>query len=471
MRAMISRPTLWLIRAIQRRFPSFRYGFVITLLAGLAPLFNAPGASFAVGFFLPDFIEALGTSRSAISFAWTVAVCGTALVGPGVGRAIDLLGPKAVMFVATLAFTGAAFYISNMTATYQIFIAFFLIRLGNNTVSAAGNNANNQWWIKARARSTSFVVALSSLSFAYPALLAAIREHIDWRDCWTLQGGVIFIVFMTISFLLLDRPELFGFRPDETLDQAGHGVPDIESTATYLDALPSPTHRAGTSNKNRNSTSSNDNRYTEQVEEVNWRWQEAFRTTWFWVVTIGLLFSYVHWSGFNFHYLQIIEETGLPPGSANRVFPVTAAVSVVCSLFAGQQFDRLHNKSLGIIVGILACALSLGSLLALHVWPLMSLLNVFAVCYGVFISTLSIGMQMIYAAVFGRTEIGTIQSVVQGANSIAVGIGPFAYGLTKELCGSFVPVLVLLQLLLLASAAVLYFNDHPVPCAHKETQA
>src|SRR3989338_4200218 len=91
--------------------------YVIVLLAGLGGFFAAPGSTFAVGFFTPDFMDSLGMSRTALSFCWTLALLLTALFMPLSGRAVDKFGPRWVLFGCTIIFS-----LDNFLMAYGMFL-------------------------------------------------------------------------------------------------------------------------------------------------------------------------------------------------------------------------------------------------------------------------------------------------------------------------------------------------------------
>ncbi|MDP2439542.1 MAG: MFS transporter, partial [archaeon] len=365
--AWCSAPVAAMVRALRRRHPGFNYGWAITLLTGLTTLCNVGGATFTMGFFMKDFMETLDVSRSALSLAWAVAMLGTALCGPLVGRAIDLLGPKLVMAVSTVFFVADLLWISKLSSLYEIFVMFFLARMGTTSLAAAAQNANSQWWVKYRARQMALANALGSVSFVYPSLLLLLREEFGWRGSWLVQGVVVLVIFSVIVFFLLDRPELFDLLPDgaggngygeQISVEMGDMTALVDTVQFQLETEPREGEPKETETETREELTNDPLEVTIEggpLEEIHWRWQDALRTAWFWVFCTGIFLAYSFWSGFNFHFREIAVDRGFSPEDTSWVFPLVTISALVVCLTTGFSMDKLRNKSLTIVAGLLLC--------------------------------------------------------------------------------------------------------------------
>ena len=442
---------------------------------GLTTVCNVSGATFTMGFFMGDFMDTLDVSRSALSLAWAVAMLGTALCGPLVGRAIDLRGPKLVMAVTSVFFVAALLWISKLSSLYEIFVMFFLARMGTTSLAAAAQNANSQWWVKYRARQMALANALGSVSFVYPSLLLLLREEFGWRGSWLVQGVAVLVIFSVIVFFLLDRPELFDLLPDggggngyggQISVEMGDMTALVDTVRFQQEAEPREGEPKETETETREELTNDPLEVTIEggpLDEIHWRWQDALRTAWFWLFCTGIFLSYSFWSGFNFHFMEIAVDRGFSPADTSWVFPLVTISALVVCLTTGFSMDKLRNKSLTIVAGLLLCCFSLGCLLLVTFVDSIFVFNVFGLLYGSYIGLFGVAIPTVVASIFGRVDLGTIQAVASGAITLSLGLGPLFFGIVKDFSGSFDPALIFLMAGTAATALGLFLLGTPSP--------
>ena len=129
---------------------------VCTIVRG----FTAPGQTIGISAFIDELIDALGTSRSAVSTAYLVGTLTGAAALPFVGRWVDAAGVRRTMLVVAAGFSGAILFASSVQNVVMLAIAFVGLRmLGQGSLHLIGVQGIVLWFERRRG----FALAVSGM--------------------------------------------------------------------------------------------------------------------------------------------------------------------------------------------------------------------------------------------------------------------------------------------------------------------
>lgn len=81
----------------------------------------------------------------------------------------------------------------------------------------------------------------------------------------------------------------------------------------------------------------------------------------------------------------------------------------------------------------------------------------------------SIGYCTVFSFVFGRVDIGTIDSIASAFSTLFIGLAPLLFGITKDLTGSFDLILLITMILCCIMVPVLALSKNPDPPARSKS--
>ncbi|MDH3442566.1 MAG: MFS transporter [Deltaproteobacteria bacterium] len=167
-------------------------------------------------FFLP-LSQELNLSRTATSFAFSLARAEGAIEGPIVGHLLDRHGPRPIMLGAVL-LMGLGYL---LLATVDSYIAFLIVYTGVISLAHSGGfmhapmTLTNSWFIRLRARAMTINSAAYGLGGVLIApVLSVIVNHWGWRS-GAAFAGILFLLFgLPLCMTIRRSPESMGLLPD-----------------------------------------------------------------------------------------------------------------------------------------------------------------------------------------------------------------------------------------------------------------
>lgn len=403
----------------------FHYGWVILTVAVVGMASTLPAQTAGTSLFIDAMIADLGLSRTAVSWAYTLATVLGATALPLVGRLLDRFGPRyaGVIVALLLALTCAG--MGYVGGWLTLFAGFTLLRgLGPGALALTNNHAVNLWFDRRRGMAVGVLgVGMAGATALFPPLLNDLIETLGWRTTYMLMGGVVAAVMVPLAALFYRAaPERYGLVPD------GDRKPARSASAASASEAP-------------------------PVEGLTFA--QARRTWTFWVVTLGGVCIAGLGTGLLFHHFSILDSNGVGRDAAALMFVPLGVVTAASNLTTGWLVDRLSPRRL--LGGML---LLFGAMMAAIPWVTSTaLVGAYGVVFG-----LAQGMQgavlgSAYAYYFGRAHHGTIRGT---ATTIFVGgtaIGPALLALGPDLFGSYAPVLWMLAPLPVVLAGLAFVVD------------
>ena len=388
------------------RFPVY-YGWVVMAVGTLGMIMTGPGQTYTVSIFIEHFIEDLGLSRSLVSTLFSAGTLVGGFTLPLWGRQIDRQGPRRMVTLISVIFGLACIYMGFVQNAVMLGFGFILLRmLGRGGLALVSQTVINQWWVRKRGLVigiSGFVVALLGMG-AYPNLVYALIQALDWRMAQIILGLSLLIIIAPLGFLLFrNRPEDHQLLPDGV-----SVLSSAENSATVIADL----------------------------QEVNWTLKEAMRTRVFWVLIIGLSSFSMLTTGLLFHLVSIFQNRGFDPSAAAAaLIPFSIAISKLGSRVLTDRIQLRYILSVGLLlqaVSLISANILQGTVTALLFGIILGLSN------GIEFSLGSVA----WASYFGRKNLGSIFGFASAMGVVGAAFGPLPFGIVYDISGTYQPVLI-----------------------------
>ena len=326
-----------------------------------------------------------GWSRAQLTGAFSLAQLEGSIVGPFLGYLIDRLGPRRMVF-AGLVITGLGFILfSRTTNLLTFYLSYGLIMLG----SASGSwlpfmTAINRWFIRKRGMAMAVAAEGSPLGglLLLPILAWAVTpSHFGWSTTALWIGIVFLAMAFPMSWLIRERPEDYGERPD--------GGPPPNPRMGERDA-------AGTAPS-----------IIRGTDQPDFTASQAIRTSAFWLITFGQACSSLLFATLTVHLVPMLTDQGLSLQSAASVFSMMMGVAAVFQLIGGYVGDRMETR---VAVAIFAFIQAAGFIMAVFAQN-MPMAILFAVLFGAGFGGRNPLTVAIRAEYFGPNAFATITGI------------------------------------------------------------
>ena len=399
----------------QPRFKLF-FGSTIALACFVGMTGNTGVILFAgTGVMIKPLTQEFGWSRGDVSLALTLLTIGIALGVLLSGRLIDRYGARRVLCasiaLSILVILTGPLYVATLPLFYTMMLLAAVLGAPTNTVGYA--RVISDWFDKRRGLFIGINSAGAGLGFTLAPLVCNWALGIGgWRAGYFSLGLLLlFIVFPTVYFLLIDKPADVGMLPDgarksTTVDQ------ETADTSGHLSL------------------------------------GEAIRTRVFWLMIVIMPCVAFSLNGIFTQLAALLTDRGIDKTTAALVVSTMGISMLMARVLIGYIVDKLFAPMVAVAVFLLVlagvCLLIYGQHLSLYI--------IAAILMGVGIGTESDLMVFLTGRYFGLRHFGTIFSWVFIAHMTGTSLGPYIMGSSYDLHGNYIPILqVCLGLLALAT--------------------
>jgi MFS family permease len=387
------------------------------------------GASYAAvaflsfGVFIQPLSEEFGWGRGYISLAITVANLVLAGAAPLVGRFVDRVGAKRVLFPSMLLWAASFASLSLLTGSLVQFYAVFLLSgvLGLGSSTLIYTRAIAAWFD--RSRGLALGLAMSGVSVAGVAIPPATQALVDafgWRMAYPALGLIVIATVPLIAWLLRESWE--------PADQANRGLGDGAAG----------TSRVGTAAK---------------------------RSRTFYLIGGAATLAAMGIHGITIHLIPLLVDRGTPATTAALVASLLGAGMLVSRIACGHLMDRFFAPWVTIAF-FLGPAAALALLYAGTTGPLILLC---AVLLGMGSGAEVDAIAYLTSRYFRLQEFGEQYGWFYGCFMLGSSLGPLLMGFGFDQTGSYqLPLLG--SLVALAGACGLLALIEPYPVADMTTE-
>lgn len=383
------------------------YGWRMVAAAGALRILGSGLHSYGFTIFFLPLSQDLGLSRTATSFAFSLARAEGAIEGPIVGHLLDRYGPRPIMVAAVL-LMGTGYLLLSSVDTYA---AFLIVYLGVISLAHAGGFMHapmvltNTWFIRQRARAITINSAAFSLGGVLIApLLSIVVTTWGWRWGATVAGLSFLLIGLPICWTVRRSPESMGLLPD------GYTVPSARA--------------ADQESKRR------------QPAEVNVTVAQAVRSFAFWSLVMAAGIRNALYHALLTHFIPLMVWRGMGQQEAAYLLGFFAFFGFLSTLLLGWLADSVNKPRLLAFILFAAAAAMLLPIFGESIW----LLWLFTILFTGVEATYPVGWAVV-GDFFGRTHFAKIRGYMSFFYAWGGVVGPVVAGMIYDRWQTYEPLL------------------------------
>lgn len=363
-----------------------------------------PGA--AISIFMTGFQADFGWSRTEISLGSTILFGVLILTSPVIGWLADKVAEARIIAVSLAAMALAFLLLSRIGGDIRLFLIGFgltaLVGSGAATIPFARIIVSNFEQSRGLALGLAMIGTGVSAVILPIVLVPYVAAH-GWRSGFVVLAAIMLLAVPLLLYLLR------GARRAEPPRAVGPAV-----------------EREGLS------------------------FAEAARTRAFWTLAISFTVVTLGAAGIMAHYVSMLTDAGLTPGSVGVLASLTGASTIVMRVATGWLLDRLFAPYVAAAMMLLAalCLASFGALGSVAA-------AAGAIAYGLAIGSEIDLIAYFSARYFGMRAYGRIYGVLYAVQLVGVAVSPMLYGLAVDTTQSYDIALFGAAALLTLAAALL----------------
>jgi len=395
------------------------------LLAGaVVAMAVGSGVSFwSLTLYVEPLEREFGWSRAEVTGAISVSVGAAGLVGPLVGRWIDIRGPRTIILIGA-ALTAASYLLMSTTTNLWQWYLYSSINSVFRTMMffLPFQALISRFFDRRRGLALGILGTGFSLGgFLIVPLMAQLIDRFDWNGSFLGSGIIIIAIFMPIGFLLVkDTPADAGTFID--------GDIPLDRTAPLAAA-------------------------------TGMRLGEAMRTPFFWVVALAVTLFFYGMFGWLVHQVPFYESVGMSTATGSLIVAMGAGLGIFTRLGFGIVVDRVASIELAGMV-LAACLFGALSTLWLSTGP---------VAVGIFLAFWVVGAgggpmleALILTRAFGVAHFATIFGVFIVVETLGQVTSPVLAGYLYDRTGSY-DVVLTMWMTTFCVASALFFVASRMP--------
>ncbi len=398
----------------------------------------------------PVLRNAFGWTAGQMSWAFAITQIEGGFFGPLEGLIVQKLGPRRCIFLGMMLFGLGFVLFSLVQQLWQLYAIFFVISFGSGlSALIAVEVVVNNWFIRYKTRAMSILTeGLAIGGILAPILLAwsiggidpSESERFGWRTTALFIGVMVMALAVPCSWLVRDRPEDVGLRPD--------GDPPA-------DAAESPADTGVTQARGR-------------TEYQGYTLQEAMRARSFWLISLANALSAGVIVTLLVHLGLMMDDRGYSLKDIALVSAVYTGTHSVFILIGGYIGDRFPIK----VVAFVFSALQSVSMVVLVLSNNMEMLLLFALLFGIGFGVRTPVTKSLRGTYFGRKAFAAISGLSRVPSSMCLFAAPVFAGIMRDYLGTFdLAFWIIAAVSLLGSSLFLWVGDPPGRPAAAESRA
>ncbi|MBI2349304.1 MAG: MFS transporter [Deltaproteobacteria bacterium] len=413
------------------------YGWKMVAAASALRVLGAGLHSYGFTVFFLPVSQDLGLSRTATSFAFSLARAEGAIEGPIVGHLLDRYGPRPVMLAAVL-LMGSGYLLLSTVNTY---VTFLIVYLGVISLAHSGGFMHapmvltNTWFIRMRARAITINSASFSLGGVLIAPLLSVIVHAwGWRWGAIVAGLLFLLIGVPLCCTIRPSPESMGL------------LPDGDSPASLSDEKTGARQR--------------------RQADVNVTVRQAFRSFAFWALVAAAGIRNASYHAISTHFIPLMVWKGLSQPEAAFLLGALAFLGFVSTLFLGWIADAVNKPRLLALILYVAAGAMLLPIFGDSAWVLW----LFTILFAAAESTYPVGWAVV-GDFFGRTHFAKIRGYMSFFYTWGSVAGPVVAGAIYDRWETYEPLLWTLSVLFVVSGLFFGMLSKPWKAVHSGSTA
>ena len=393
------------------------YGWTIAAAAFFG-LILSMGARSAFGPFLLPMASGTGLSRTTLSAGVAVSMLVFALSSPIVGKLADAWGGRRVLMGGAALLAPALYGTGRATTSGEFFFWYGLVAaIGFGATGQVTFQALlNQWFVKRRGAVLSLLSAgaMGGIGLMTP-VSALLIDFFGWRNAYAFLAVAVFLViFPAALWIIRDRPEEIGLRPD--------GDPVEANPAAPMRGGGKPVERVGLA--------------------------DACRTKSFWLLAAGYFTCGFSMNLLSTHGVPMLVDHGFSSMEASSALGILGLVGILGSITLGVASDYLGRKNMLALIYLVRAA---GFLLLLFAETPLQLYLLGGLAGLAWVGSAAMTSALI-ADLYGRHSTGTLFGWIYFVHQIGAAASAYLGGWAYDGLGTYsVAFVITASLLVFAS--------------------
>jgi len=403
----------------------FHYSYVIAASCfGIQAV--GVGTYFSFGVLFNPLISEFGWSRASIAGASSMAFLLMGLLGIGIGRLNDRIGPRKLMTVTGVFFGLGYLLMSRLETVWQLYLFFGVIfGIGLSSIDVIALTTIARWFVRKRGVVTGMVkVGTGAGQMTIPFLASLLVISYGWRYTCVLIGVAVLIILVAIAQLMRRDPGMMGLLPDG--DETG----SVDEPAKAVEGL---------------------------------TLGEVVRTRQFWTICAANMFVVFCLMLVMVHIVPFAIDIKLSATKAAGVLSTIGGVSMAGRFFSGHTIDRIGSKRVMIFCFFLLIAALLWLQIVKELWMIYLFAAIYGIAHGGFFTAIS----PLVAEFFGIMSHGAIFGIVMFGGTLGGAVGPFLAGYIFDVTGGY-DLAIWICILMSALGFVLISSLKPIGAAARE---
>jgi MFS family permease len=358
-----------------KKLTGLYYGWRMVAASAAVRLLGAGLHSYGFTVFFLPLSQELNLSRTATSFAFSLARAEGAIEGPIVGHLLSRYGPRPVM-IAAVSLMGVGYLILSQIHSY---VAFLIVYTGLISLTHSGGfmhapmTLTNTWFIRWRARAMTLNSAAYGLGGVLIApLLSMIVLNWGWRWGAAAAGLTFLLIGLPLCMMIRNSPEEIGLLPD------GDEQPNAEDVKL--------------------SSISN------SASETDVTASQAIRSFAFWALVFGAAVRNASYHAISTHFIPLMIWKGMSQQQATLLLSSFAFLGFTSTLLFGWLADSLNKPRMVSLILFTAGA----SILLPIFFSSMAMLWLFTLLFTTVEATYPVAWAMV-GDIFGRKHFAKIR--------------------------------------------------------------
>jgi MFS family permease len=375
--------------------PRFFYGYIVVVVA-LFIMVVSWAIYYSFGVFFKPLLNEFGWTHAMTSGAFSLSMTMYGVLGIVVGVLNDRFGPRVVLTLCGFLLGLGYLLMSQVSALWQMYLFYgAIIGTGMSGVWVPQLSTVARWFVGRRTLMTGIVLAGVSIGqLIGPPVTTWLIALYDWRQSYTILGGVALLLVVLFAQFLRRDPTQMGQLP--------YGADEGKQPELTSDA-----------------------------QEFSLR--EATYTAQFWVAcSIFFCFGFGLFS-IVVHIVPHAIELGISAASAATILSCRGGMGLVGNYVLGGVADRIGNRRIFLVGFIMILAALFLLVPARELW----MLYLFAIIFGFAAGGMAASESPLVAGLFGLSSHGLIYGVVHLGFTAGAAVGPVLTGHIFDVTGSY----------------------------------
>ena len=370
------------------------------LLAGsIVAMTLGSGVSFwSVGLYIEPLESDFGWSRGEVSGAISIVLLTGGIMGPFVGRWVDMRGARQVILFGAVTTAATYLLLATTSELWQWYLYSAINGVFRQMMFFIPFQALISRWFDRR-RGVALSILGTGFSLGGVVVVPPMRLVVDnmgWEASFVFSGIAVLVVFIPIGTLLVrNDPADVGARPD------GDAVPEGGASPRQLTGL---------------------------------SLRAALKTPHFWLIGIALTSFFFGLFGMLVHQIPLYESIGVPRGTAAVIVSTAALFGAGSRIAFGFISDRVQRFE---YVVIAMCISLIFAMLALLLIPGYLGIACFIAFWVVGTGGGPIMEAMLLTRMFGVAHFGTLLGAIVVVEEVGLVTSPTIVGWIFDVTGSY----------------------------------